>query len=144
MILLPPQTNISSSLPIPPHSKSESSSRPSLCSALMSLTSFIIHSVQFWLASKPSQPIGLGICHIVIFTDVWFSGTFTSLSKSSRICQFLVCLSSLGPLLRRRELEGVEAPEEEYSLLELQIFVLGIEGIAIQESVILHDPAILD
>lgn len=54
-----------------------------------------------------------------------------------------MCLSSLGPLLRRRELEGVKAPEEEYSLLELQIFVLGIEGIAIQESVILHDPAIL-
>lgn len=76
----PPPTwklNVSHSLLILPHSKSYSFSRLSLCSALIYVTSFIIHTTHFLLASKPSWLIGLVICDIVIFTDVYFSETLS-------------------------------------------------------------------
>lgn len=75
----PLPTNISYSPPILTHSKSDSSFRSHLGSALTSLTSLIIHTTRCLLASKPSWPIVLGTYDSHLYRRLLFKGFLLSL-----------------------------------------------------------------
>lgn len=74
----PLPTTISYSPPILAHSRSDSSFRSHLCSALTSLTSLSIQTTQFLLASKPPWPIELGAYDSHLYRCLLFNGFLLS------------------------------------------------------------------